>query len=190
MSAGSLDGIRVLEFANYVSGPFAGMLLSDLGAEVIKVEAPEGDDTRHAEGPPLEGLVGLRGRRLHRRLAPLAGLLRLTAGSLLEGLAVGRLPLPLPVGLVELAVLGPLAEGAAGRRRNVRAARTPWRCGHGAMVTQSGPRRYHATPRGAGQTERGRDSPCGVPPSLSAPRPPAAPCRASRSPVLLTRMNL
>ena len=44
MSAGALDGIRVLEFANYVSGPFAGMLLSDLGAEVVKVETPDGGD--------------------------------------------------------------------------------------------------------------------------------------------------
>ena len=34
MTAGALDGIKVLEFASYVSGPFAGMLLSDLGAEV------------------------------------------------------------------------------------------------------------------------------------------------------------
>jgi len=44
MSAGSLDGIKVFEFASYVSGPFAGMLLSDLGAEVIKVESPNGGD--------------------------------------------------------------------------------------------------------------------------------------------------
>jgi crotonobetainyl-CoA:carnitine CoA-transferase CaiB-like acyl-CoA transferase len=44
MTLGALDGIRVLEFASYVSGPFAGMLLSDLGAEVIKVEAPDGGD--------------------------------------------------------------------------------------------------------------------------------------------------
>jgi len=43
-TAGALDGIRVLEFASYVSGPFAGMLLSDLGAEVIKVESPDGGD--------------------------------------------------------------------------------------------------------------------------------------------------
>jgi formyl-CoA transferase len=42
--SGALDGIRVLEFASYVSGPFAGMLLSDLGAEVIKVETPDGGD--------------------------------------------------------------------------------------------------------------------------------------------------
>ena len=44
MSAGALDGIKVFEFASYVSGPFAGMLLSDLGAEVIKVETPDGGD--------------------------------------------------------------------------------------------------------------------------------------------------
>jgi crotonobetainyl-CoA:carnitine CoA-transferase CaiB-like acyl-CoA transferase len=44
MTAGALDGIRILEFASYVSGPFAGMLLSDLGAEVIKVETPDGGD--------------------------------------------------------------------------------------------------------------------------------------------------
>jgi crotonobetainyl-CoA:carnitine CoA-transferase CaiB-like acyl-CoA transferase len=42
--AGALEGIRVIEFANYVSGPYAGMLLGDFGAEVIKVEAPDGGD--------------------------------------------------------------------------------------------------------------------------------------------------
>jgi crotonobetainyl-CoA:carnitine CoA-transferase CaiB-like acyl-CoA transferase len=45
--AGALDGITVLEFANYVSGPYAGMLLADLGAEVVKIEAPgRGDPFR------------------------------------------------------------------------------------------------------------------------------------------------
>lgn len=37
---GALEGTRIIEFANYVSGPFAGMLLADLGATVIKVEPP------------------------------------------------------------------------------------------------------------------------------------------------------
>ena len=45
--SGALDGVRVIEFANYVSGPYAGMMLGDLGAEVIKVEMPgQGDPFR------------------------------------------------------------------------------------------------------------------------------------------------
>jgi crotonobetainyl-CoA:carnitine CoA-transferase CaiB-like acyl-CoA transferase len=48
--AGALEGIRVVEFANYVSGPYAGMLLGDLGAEVIKVESPDGGDPFRAWG--------------------------------------------------------------------------------------------------------------------------------------------
>ncbi len=42
--AGALDGIVVLEVANFIAGPYAGMLLADLGAEVIKVENPDGGD--------------------------------------------------------------------------------------------------------------------------------------------------
>jgi crotonobetainyl-CoA:carnitine CoA-transferase CaiB-like acyl-CoA transferase len=44
-----LAGVRVLEYAQYVAGPFAGMLLSDLGADVIKVEPPDGDAWRRYE---------------------------------------------------------------------------------------------------------------------------------------------
>ena len=40
----ALEGITVLELASYVSGPYAGMMLSDLGAEVIKIEPPDGGD--------------------------------------------------------------------------------------------------------------------------------------------------
>ena len=40
----ALGGITVLEFASYVSGPYAGMMLADLGAEVIKIEPPDGGD--------------------------------------------------------------------------------------------------------------------------------------------------
>ena len=44
---GALDGIRIVEFASYVSGPYAGMMLGDMGAEVIKVETPgKGDPFR------------------------------------------------------------------------------------------------------------------------------------------------
>jgi len=47
-----LAGLRVIELARILAGPWAGQTLADLGAEVIKVEAPEGDDTRHW-GPPF-----------------------------------------------------------------------------------------------------------------------------------------
>jgi crotonobetainyl-CoA:carnitine CoA-transferase CaiB-like acyl-CoA transferase len=50
-----LAGMRVLDFTRILSGPYATMLLADLGAEVIKVERPGvGDDTR-AWGPPFRG---------------------------------------------------------------------------------------------------------------------------------------
>jgi crotonobetainyl-CoA:carnitine CoA-transferase CaiB-like acyl-CoA transferase len=44
-----LSGLRVLEYAQYVAGPFAGMLLADLGADVVKVEPPGGDAWRRYE---------------------------------------------------------------------------------------------------------------------------------------------
>lgn len=47
-----LAGLRVIELARILAGPWAGQTLADLGAEVIKVESPEGDDTR-AWGPPF-----------------------------------------------------------------------------------------------------------------------------------------
>lgn len=43
-------GVRVVEFTHMVMGPTCGMLLGDLGAEVIKVEPVEGDNTRHLRG--------------------------------------------------------------------------------------------------------------------------------------------
>ena len=47
-----LSGLKVIELARILAGPWAGQTLSDLGADVIKVEAPTGDDTRQW-GPPF-----------------------------------------------------------------------------------------------------------------------------------------
>jgi crotonobetainyl-CoA:carnitine CoA-transferase CaiB-like acyl-CoA transferase len=53
--SGPLDGIRVVEVAQYVAGPLCGLLLADLGAEVVKVEPPGGDGYRYVMpvGPQL-----------------------------------------------------------------------------------------------------------------------------------------
>jgi len=48
---GALDGIRVLELARFQAGPRGGMLLGDLGADVIKIEPPGGEETRRH--PPM-----------------------------------------------------------------------------------------------------------------------------------------
>jgi len=52
---GLLSGIRVLEVGNYMAAPFCGMQLADLGAEVIKVEHPEGGDQVRLSAPLIDG---------------------------------------------------------------------------------------------------------------------------------------
>lgn len=47
---GPLNGLRVIEAGQYISGPFAGRLLADLGADVVKVESPSGDPMRRWQG--------------------------------------------------------------------------------------------------------------------------------------------
>ncbi len=59
---GLLDGIRVIDLTRILAGPYCTMMLGDLGADVIKIEAPgRGDDTRHWGPPFTEALEGGQG---------------------------------------------------------------------------------------------------------------------------------
>lgn len=61
MSSGPpLAGLKVVELARVLAGPWAGQILADLGAEVVKVESPEGDDTRRWGPPFVENPDGTR----------------------------------------------------------------------------------------------------------------------------------
>ncbi|MET3523135.1 CaiB/BaiF CoA transferase family protein [Mesorhizobium abyssinicae] len=53
MAEPPLKGIRVIELARILAGPWAGQLLADLGADVIKVESPDGGDDTRKWGPPF-----------------------------------------------------------------------------------------------------------------------------------------
>src|SRR5690242_15020563 len=54
--SGPLDGLLVADFSRVLAGPYCTMLLGDLGATVIKVEAPSGDDTRGWLPPERNGI--------------------------------------------------------------------------------------------------------------------------------------
>src|SRR3954468_10197906 len=54
--SGPLAGVVFADFSRVLAGPYCTMLLADLGADVVKVESPAGDDTRHWT-PPLRGEV-------------------------------------------------------------------------------------------------------------------------------------
>ncbi len=67
MSAKPLAGIKVVEFGQNLAGPYCGQILAFLGADVVKVERPEGDDARKW-GPPFvegdaTGFIALNRRR-------------------------------------------------------------------------------------------------------------------------------
>ena len=51
---GSLSGLKVIDLTRVLSGPFCTMLLADMGAEVIKIEPPKGDNVRN-QGDMVDG---------------------------------------------------------------------------------------------------------------------------------------
>lgn len=60
-----LTGIKVVDFSRLFAGPYATMTLADLGADVIKIESPSGDEARHF-GPPFLGGEGMNFMALNR----------------------------------------------------------------------------------------------------------------------------
>jgi len=63
-----LDGIRVLDFSRYLVGPYASMLLADMGAEVIRIEKPGGTEDRKMgpfapNGQSLRNMVLARNKK-------------------------------------------------------------------------------------------------------------------------------
>jgi crotonobetainyl-CoA:carnitine CoA-transferase CaiB-like acyl-CoA transferase len=62
-----LAGLRVVEAASYISGPFAGLVLADLGAEVIKIEPPTGDPYRKFGPQDADGGVIFRAANRNKR---------------------------------------------------------------------------------------------------------------------------
>lgn len=71
MSAKPLTGIKVVDFTRVLAGPYCAMLLGDLGADVIKIELPEGGDPIRHQGPPFlhgNGMTYLATNRNKRSL--------------------------------------------------------------------------------------------------------------------------
>ncbi|HTN28428.1 MAG TPA: CoA transferase, partial [Burkholderiales bacterium] len=86
--SGPLAGLKVLEFGQIAAGPFAGSLLADLGADVVKVERPDGgDDMRR--WPPLN--EGPRGERYSENFASINRNKRSITVDLKDAAQVARL---------------------------------------------------------------------------------------------------
>src|ERR1700749_2213651 len=66
--SGPLAGVRVVDLTAMVMGPYCTQIMADMGADVIKVEPPQGDDTRYVSVGPVRGMGGVfvnvnRGKR-------------------------------------------------------------------------------------------------------------------------------
>lgn len=88
-----LDGIRVLDFSRYLAGPYASMLLADMGAEVIRIEKPGGAQDREI-GPFAPNGQALRNMVLARDKKDIA--LNLLAKRGEELLTIAAVVLPKP----------------------------------------------------------------------------------------------
>ena len=87
MAEAALAGIRVLEVGNFMAAPFCTLQLADLGADVVKIENPDGGDQTRASGPFLEGESSsfVRLNRNKRSLALDLKILLLTIPRVLTG---------------------------------------------------------------------------------------------------------
>ncbi len=87
----ALEGLRVLELGNYMAGPYAGTLLADMGADVVKIEAPAGGDYSRGLGPfALGSPDGAGFLRLDRNKRSLALDLKTAGGKRAFQSLVGR----------------------------------------------------------------------------------------------------
>jgi crotonobetainyl-CoA:carnitine CoA-transferase CaiB-like acyl-CoA transferase len=79
-AAGPLSGVRVLELTQIMSGPTCGMLLADMGADVIKIEKPDGGDDARGYADPQVGGVSAPFMMMNRNKRGMALNLKLEAG--------------------------------------------------------------------------------------------------------------